>query len=91
LHPVRSSWPPTADEPGRGGAVMICTKNRFGDVLYERGDPELDDAWDLLMSRKYKPGDWMYMYSRPAHGGCPMAHYFKHISTREYLPLDVTP
>lgn len=70
---------------------MIRTKNQFGDVLFERGDVEFDAAWKLLIARGQNPGSWMYMHSRPAHGGCPMTHYFKNSITRQYLPLDEKP
>ena len=68
---------------------MIPTKNEFGDVIYEREDPEFDAAWKALIARHYNPTQWMYMYSRPAQHGAPLSHAFKNSVTRKYIYIDV--
>ena len=67
---------------------MIPTNNQFGDVIYERHEPEFDKAWETLIGRGYDPVQWMYMNSRLTHNGCPRSHYFKNISTRKYVVVD---
>jgi hypothetical protein len=67
---------------------MIPTKNEFGDVLYEREDPQFDKAWRLLIARHFDPAMWMYMYSRPAQHGAPTHHAFKNSVTRKYIYID---
>ncbi len=58
-------------------------------LIYERGEPGFDQAWETLIASGLNPRLWMYMESIRGTGG--PHHRFKCIRTREYITVSPLP
>lgn len=66
---------------------MLVVRGKQEDrlVIYERGEPEFDQAWEALVGAGKEPKEWMYMDTKEVVG--LRIHGFKNIETRRYVRI----